>query len=444
MVARRVVSWGVVFVAVIMLVSSLGIVAAGGARPTPAVNPLSARISGAAVTAPGHPAASRPYAAIQPNGPTVPKTPRPVTTPEGSSLPYGIAEAESEIHAGVVPASAVLLPRAPPTTGIPAAGSPITGPSYSSVPAPMGLADFGRGATGPYEYNTSSFASTLNLTNFTDYNPGYSSWDATPNWMTFQLNTVTVNTSYPGATNGSFWIQNVVHFNGTSLQFEDNIWNFSSSAACLGPGTLLSYYGQQSGCFYYVYGPTFQVTYPMTLTLYNNLTIYNDSGRMVPGVYFNYSLTYGGSTHAGLFDFVTFNGNAVASAPPQFQVNGFTYNPLGYLFYDAEIIFGGNGGGANAMIAALNGTATLDYLPSGQTRYRSVPSAYDYGGDTGETAEGVAATWSGTTETLTQGPSFLYGLWNTTNSTFGPHATDVSIQLDYSNIPSYGFGFATN
>ncbi|EQD45395.1 Peptidase A5, thermopsin, partial [mine drainage metagenome] len=203
----------------------------------------------------------------------------------------------------------------------------------------------------------------------------------------------------------------------TSLQFEDNIWKLlQQRRLASAPARLLSYYGQHPGASTTSTARPSRSPTRLTLTLYNNLTIYNDSGRMVPGVYFNYSLTYGGSTHAGLFDFVTFNGNAVASAPPQFQVNGFTYNPLGYLFYDAEIIFGGNGGGANAMIAALNGTATLDYLPSGQTRYRSVPSAYDYGGDTGETAEGVAATWSGTTETLTQGPSFLYGLWNTTNS----------------------------
>lgn len=441
MAVRRWAVWGAALVAVIMLVSSLGL-AAGGAGAPASVH------AGALANPPAaHPAAaSGPVAPSLASHATVPSTPAPRTTApvSDSGLPYGIAQAESQIHAGLVSPSAVLLPRAPSASGIPAPGSPITGPSYPSVPAPMGLADFGQGAHGPYEYNSTSFAATLNLTSFTDYNPGYSGWGAGPDWMTFQLNTVTVNTSYPGATNGSFWIQNVVHFNGTSLQFEDNIWNFSSRAACLGAGTLLSYFGQQSGCFYYVYGPTFQVTYPMVMTLYNNLTIFNDSGRMVPGVYFNYSLTFNGTTHAGDFDFVTFNGNATAAAPPEFQVNGFTYNPLGYLFYDAEIIFGGNGGGANAMIANLSGTATLQYLPGGSTRYRSVPSAYDYGGDTGETAEGIAATWTNTTETLTQGPSFLYGLWNTTNGTFGPHAPSATVTPTFNGLPSYGFVFAAN
>ncbi len=446
MTDRRIVLAGAALVTLIMLVSSMGLVAGlggnhapSGATPAGASSPSVPRGTssasqgslGNALTAP----AAQPAPSMTKNVPEV----------DNPDVPYGITQAEHSIESGQVPASAVMLPRAPSSSGIPAAGSPITGPSYPQIPAPMGLGDFGQSADGPYEFNTSSFAATLQLSSFQDYNPGYSAWDATPDWMTFQLNTVTVNTSYPGSTNGSFWIQNVVHFNGTSLQFEDNIWNFSSAAACLGAGTLLTYYGQQDGCFYYVYGPTFTVSYPFTLTLYNNLTIYNTGTELVPGVYFNYTLQYGSTDVSNTFDFVTFNGTASYSAPPQFQVNGFNYNPLGYLFYDAEIIFGGNGGGANANIVNLTGTATLDSWDAGSGSYVSVPSAYDYGGDTGETSLGVAATWSGTTEYLSQGPSMLYGLWNTANGTFGPAATNVALHVNLiGGLPSDGFLFVTN
>ncbi len=360
-----------------------------------------------------------------------------------STLPYGLSEVDQEIAAGKVNRNAALLPRAP-SGAIPKPGAQISGPSYPGLPAPMGLSDLGQGSNGPYEYNTSSFAATLSLSSFQDYNPGYSAWEASPDWMTFQLNTVTVNVSYPGATNGSFWIQNVVHFNGTTLQFENNIWNFSSPAACLGVGTLLNYSGQQDGCFYYVYGPTYQVSYPLTLTLYNNITISNWGPSPVPDVFFNYSLTDPSGTFVGSFDNVTFNGLASPSAPPEFEVNGFNYAPIGYLFWDAEIIFGGNGGGANANIVELESTAQLQYWNSTTDAYANVPSAYDYGEDTGETSLGVAASYTGATETLVQGPSQLYGLWNTTAGLFGPAALPGSIDLTITGAPVTGFAFVTN
>ncbi len=367
-----------------------------------------------------------------------PSTSTPAASTETVTLP-SVTIAKQLIAEGKLSSSSVFFPNLNRPTQLSTGGT--LSPSYPGTPAPMGLSDLGLGAGGPYEYNTSSFQSVMTLNNFTDYNPGYAGYDAPPNFMTFQLNTVTVNTSYPGFTNGSFWIQNVVHFNGTSLQFEDNIWNFSSTAAALNTGTLLNYTGTLvPGSFYYVYGPTYQVTYPFTLTLYNNLT--GAGGH--PGVYFNYTLTNSSASVSGSYDYVTFNGSYNPSSPIQFQVNGREYNPLGYLFYDAETIFGGNGGGANAVITSLNGSTTLNYWDATSGSYVSVPSAYDYGEDTGETAVGVAAYYTGTTEYINQGPSMLYGLWNTSTTAFGPAANPGWIHISISQPTNYGFLFASN
>ncbi|HTS33107.1 MAG TPA: thermopsin family protease [Thermoplasmata archaeon] len=452
MSSRRSILLGAALVTLIMLVSSMGLLSGLlGARPGPsdgslpsAVHSTAASLTGGSgpslLAGSGKDVAPSPLSSRSPeNGPASASVGGPATS---TTLPYGISQVEHSIAAGQVNRSAALFPRSP-TPGAPIhPDGPITGPSYATTPAPMGLADIGEGASGPYEYNTSSFAATMTIDSFQDYNPGYSAWEVAPDWMTFQLNTVTDNTSYPGADNGSFWIQNVVHFNGTELQFEDNIWNFSSPAGCLETGTLLSYEGQQDGCFYYVYGPTYTVSYPFTITLYNNVTSYFDGVEDIPLVTFGYLLTNATASVGGYFDEVTWNGAVVNT--PQFQVNGYNYNPLGYLTYDAEIILGGNGGGSNAVIQEMDATTQLQYV-NGSGDYVNIPSAYDYGADTGETSIGVSATYAGATETLRQGPSSLYGLWNTTNSLFGPAVPAVTQTVTgVSGLPNYSFAFAEN
>jgi hypothetical protein len=351
-----------------------------------------------------------------------------------------VARVESQIASHQLAASDVFLPAA--DRGVPTRFSTTLTPTYPSNPAPMGIADLGLGSTGPYEYETSSFEGSLNLSSFSAYSPGYAVLlGKNPNATAFQLNTVTVNTSYPGAQNGSFWIQNVVEFNGTSLQFINNIWNFSRPGAGLEPGTLLRYNGTLvSGELYYRTGPTFSVSYPFTVHLYNNVT--TEGGH--PGVYFNYTLSNHTGTVSGSYDYVTFNGTIVPSAPPRFEVSGLGYTPMGYLFYDAELTLGGDGGGSNAVLSDLNATTSLARWNTGTSSYESVPSAYDYGEDTGETSVGVASTYSGTTESLVQGPSFLYGLWNTSATAFGPTAAPGTVNLTLRGLPSDAFAFVAN
>jgi hypothetical protein len=436
MADRRVLLLGVTLVTFLMVLSSLGLLSVGAHAPA-AVSPTSSGASEAVSVLPSKPSYVPPQASFSAAGRTVPQTQTTVAPVDESDPAVAIAQrliAEKKINP-----SSVFFPAQPNPASSP--GGIITPSAYITNPSPNGLADLGQGTGGPYEYNTSSFESSISLSSFTDYNPGYAGWTAPPNYMTWQLNTVTVNVSIPGLADGIFWIQNVVHFNGTTLQFENNIWNMSSSSTGLNPGTLRNFNGTLvPGAYYYTYGPTFQVTYPFTLDLFNNIT--SRGGH--PGVYFNYSLTNTtNGTHIGSFDYVTFNGTASHSAPPSFEVNGKKNNPLG-LFWDAEMIFGGNGGGANAVITNLSGTSTLQYWDQTAGRYQNVRSAYDYGVNTGETVDGVAAAYVGSTELLSQGPSFLVGLWNTTNNTWGPSAQPGWINVDLTGLPSYGYVFASN
>jgi Thermopsin len=447
MADRRVVVLAATLVTFLMVLSSMGLISGAAGARAPAHGPSSLATSTASAAIPGP---ATPYG-------TPPKLATPLAnpSPHGASAPSSAPPSPLGINPAVVAAHRMIANHQlnPSTVFFPTQNPAITSSHpgalaslYSmGTPSPMGLSDIGTGSAGTYVYNSSSFESSITVNSFQDYNPGYAGFDAPPNYMTWQLNTVTVNTSYPGSTTGSFWIQNVVHFNGTAFQFENNIWNFSSPTSGMQTGTLLSYGGQiVPGVFYYVYGPSFTVQYPFTLDLFNNIS--TAGGH--PNVYFNYSLSNTTTgPHSGSFDHVVFNGAVVPTAPPMFEVNGKKYAPItpaGPIFYDAELIFGGNGGGANAIITGLNGSATLSSWNKTAGAYQSVRSAYDYGVDTGETADGVAASYRGTTEYLSQGPSFINGLWNTSDGPLGVHASPGWINVDLHGLPNYGFVFGTN
>jgi thermopsin len=78
-------------------------------------------------------------------------------------------------------------------------------------------------------------------------------------------------------------------------------------------------------------------------------------------------------------------------------------------------------------------------LPNGTATMQTVPAAYDFGTDTGETSEGIAeASTSGpnAVATLGPGPSLLYPLWGIVGATSG--AETITVHL----TPSNAFVFA--
>ena len=334
---------------------------------------------------------------------------------------------------------------------------PVSSPSqaislyYTASPAPMGIGDFGIGNNSTYTFNTSAVLGQAVLDSF-NASAG-SLYEATGNyyWNGFaanspgnpyqsgmQLNTVLANVTFPGSSadplgSGVFWTQNVPDFEGNSIQFIDNIWNFSASGAGMNSGTLLSYDGVLvPGQFYYAIGPTIPAAYPMTMQLYNNVSVVN--GRDV--LTYGYRVVEPSQTYTGIYDTIVFNSpvGSTTGLAPAFRVDGNVTSPGGGIF-DSELVFTGPGAGSNTVITNLTGQLTMSYLTS-QGSWAAPRAAYDYGGNTGETATGVAATWSGTTVNVVQGPSFLYGLWGTAGG-----VPAGAISFTGQSDPNYAFTF---
>jgi thermopsin len=291
-------------------------------------------------------------------------------------------------------------------------------PLYTSSPAPMGIGDFGIVNGNGVNYNTSSFASTITVNNMSAYyllNDG-------PHSLSGQLNTVLTNVTIEGQTGYTYWTQNVFLYSTRThtLSFENNIWNFTSASSIMQSGTISSSTGNvyPNSQVYISIGPTFTVTLPFTLTLYLNET--NDPATHNNVVYFNYSITgnINGTQQAlsNTYDRVTFNSDPNSDMPhsdAHFQVSGTELLPNG-LLYDAEFMIGGPGGGSTTSIYSMNASLTLKYLSGGE--YNNVKSAYDFGTDTGETSSGITEYYtSGDVAHMNAGPSFLYGMWNTTS-----------------------------
>lgn len=389
-----------------------------------------------AVTAAGRSTAGRPYA------PTGLRSPAVARAAAGPTL----AERLGRLR-GTGASSVPIFPPNPNRPRAAPAFAPLDG-LYPNVPAPMGISDFGVGANGSYEYGTQSFEGNLTLTSFSAFTPTNDTAgnETAPDWVLVQLDAVAVNVTLPPAaadrTNGTFWIQNGLHFNGTTVELEDNIWNFSVNASSAIPPTTLAGKGTVvDGAVYVALGPEFTVTapsaaHPLQLQLWDNVS--SASGHTV--VTFGYDV--GG--RSGTYDTVTFGGTASSTSASQFFVDGAKLNPVG-LLYDAELVVGGDGNGANVNVVQLNGTGTLDELSS--STYRNIPSAFDFGADTAETALGVAVAYSGTTAQLTAGPSFLVGLWGTGGTAadrIAPEASSGWLSIDLHVTPSYALLFATN
>jgi len=300
-------------------------------------------------------------------------------------------------------------------------GQPVA-PTYSEAPAPMGVADIGLRDVGGnlvgYVLNTASAEGSITLTNAQSV---YVDGDG-PDMYGIQLNSVLTNVTLFGNSTYQFWTQDFVSYTSSSgeLSFGDNIWNFSDLAGLISPNVFYAHGPNGSlyaPIFYYSGGPTFTIHYPFTVTFYLNSTILSDR----PAVYFNYTLSNYTMTTSGSFDYVIFNSTAGAPTGPapraMFQINGEQYDPTG-LINDIELSVLGNDNGDTTTFYQISATATIAYWNATTRSYWPVPSAVNAGADTGESSDGVASYYTGTSAVaqLSLGPSFLTGLWNSTTA----------------------------
>ncbi len=365
----------------------------------------------------------------------------------------------SAARAAGVPARDIFVPR-PSASPQQIDSSRATGtvrPLYTGSPAPMGLAYYGLSA-GPGGTVVASVLNTTRLeasvvANSTGIQP-LDLVQSSPDAYGIQLNAVVTGVTLFGTGGYSFWTQNVVEYLPAThlLILVTNVWNFSSAAVNLSSNAFYAHgpKGQQVGNTLYfaedvLAGP---IVYPFDLTL--TLTSSITAGRN--NVSFSVALTSptvpAEDFSMPAWDYVVFNslraGGTPLATPAPYTADGRQYNAVG-LTNDFELIFGGPGGGSQATLFGADATLGLAYWDG--TGFVAVPSAFSYGGETGETATGANVAWSNapagrpapgvaTYGTMTTGPSFLTGLWNATGPS-GSYPVTLSVQ------PSNAFNVLT-
>jgi len=329
-------------------------------------------------------------------------------------------------------------------------------PLYSGAPNPAGVAYYGlsegsHGTVVPTAQQTRSLEGGIDMQGSGVY--AQDLYSSSPDAFGMQLNAVQTNVSILGNNSYSFWTQDIVlYFPASSYMILiTNIWNFSGPLLPSNPDGVITnnaLYSQTLGCvdascassdfgyqqaLHYYYSALvipFPVSYPWQMTMYMNSTL--TMGR--DGVSFAVDLSQGsGQDINAQYDTVVFNSilpdqPLTFSAP--YTANGFAYNPV-HLTNDWELIFGGPNGGSNADIASADATLSLGYWNSQLDEYLEIPSAYNYGGETGETVTGMNVAWAdsggiGGAEpdalgagplgfsdwgTVSAGPNVVSGLW---------------------------------
>lgn len=317
----------------------------------------------------------------------------------------------------------------------------VVSPITLQSPAPMGIGDFGvnneTGTPVPTVLDTQSWESTINLNSA---NVMYLDSDG-PDTFGGQLNTVVGNVTVWNTPGGVYWIQDVFFYEPSTGLFLmlDNIWNFTSVAGCEPASTFAAYGGYAGqggtaacpgGTYYYdeIEVPV-AVPMPFTLHMWTNSSITNFTAGQLPSspkmedptVNFGYQLLVGGVNISGAsnWDTVLFNSTETPTPVifhmPLFQVNGAHLTPNNFLLYDAEMMLGGPGGGSTVSFNAINATMSLESYDATTHNFVNVPTAWDVGTDTGETAEGIAEHYTSQgTVILEGGPSLIYPLWGAT------------------------------
>jgi thermopsin len=392
----------------------------------------------------GAPAGPSAHAAALPGA--VPMSSASTTAPSASAA--GTATETrilSALRAAHAPMNEVFLPNFNAETSV---VNGVVSPLYSTAPAPMGLGDFGIQEVGGKNVGMISYTSSVKASvTMNAVDPLYIA-AAGPDQFTIQENTVLTHVDVLGSIDTDYWIQNVPVYYASShtLVFEDNIWNFSNPNFFFPPNGI---YAHGPASFFIddeVYIGVGLVAYhvlpPFTITTYNNATVYNDR----PTVFFNYTLTNASGSVSGSYDFAEFNSTGTHKpthpAPqPTYQIDGKAVNPTGFLLNDAEIMLGGPGGGSETNLENFAGSFGLWTLPNGTSTYRDVPSAFDFGTDTGETSAGIAEYSSGGPHPVAEassGPSLLYPLWGVAGSV-APGAVHQTLTVS----PANAFIFAS-
>ncbi len=308
---------------------------------------------------------------------------------------------------------------------------------YTKEPAPMGLSDFGvNGSGAAYNYSTTRFVGTVTARALTV--------SSVENLTAFQLNAVAVLVN--GSRSADYWVQDVIYLQGgTGLFFAlDNVWNFTTGSAYVTPGSVegsgsiegagvSTYYSDVPGTGWS--GNDVTLGFPATVSA--ELVAGDDAGR--PYVEVLYDDGYGWQG----YDNLTFPWNDGWTFR-DFEVNGSAYDALG-TFYDAEWVQAGPGDQRNVGITAENLTLSLEY--DNGHNMAPVLNAYDFGGDSAETASSVVSSCPSSSATgepvahLTGGsgaPARLYNDSDTAALNASPPLLDGTLEVNQTAVDYSG------
>ena len=369
-----------------------------------------------------------------------------IGTPSGASSVWSssIQRMSNALAQDHVPSQERLLPNANPDVSV---RNGLISPSYGTPSYPNGVGYYGvQDVHGKNVGTITYYQSVEGSLTLNGLNLLYLQ-SAGPDEFTAQLNSVLVGVTVHDTPNLQFWTQNVIYYYQSThtLHLADAIVNFSSPATLSTANTFIGGNGYFAPGFGYFYpeGPTLTVPEPFTITFIMTPAVLNN----MPAVFFNYSIQEShGVTIAGSYDHVEFNATdtGVATSPepkPTYQVDGQAVGGTGFIPNDVELMLGGDGGGSPASIFNINGAMTLGIESNGSKVYGPVPSAYNFGSETGETSEGIAEWASGGTHpvvNLGPGPSIESPLWGVVGAPPFGHLT-ATFSID----PTNAFAFAS-
>jgi thermopsin len=274
-----------------------------------------------------------------------------------------------------------------------------------SPPEPTGIASFGlynvSGNAIPYSIQTASVIGTANISSIGAYNSSASTLNDTVSGATLQLNAELVAEGGNGSEQ-VYWAQDTPDFvtSQNQVSLNDNLWNNTDVSGFLSNSTVTSSNGNSvfptgsnasQAQYFYAYGTNnFTYAEPVDLKL-----LLNESVISGQGILLNFGTQVllngtGGVAPIDWFDNVTISDPQVQKA--YFSINGNDSTPIGS-FYDAELVFCGEGNLEETNFTQMSSTLGLYYLNSSQ--YAPFPSYYSFGGDTGETADNLHVSYNG-------------------------------------------------
>ena len=304
-------------------------------------------------------------------------------------------------------------------------------------PEPTGLASFGiNNASGnamPYEVKTSSLVGVANISAIQAYNSSAPDLNDTVSGATLQLNAMLVVNQ-----NGSqyvYWAQDTPDFvtNASQVAFGDNLWNNTDLAGSMSNQSVTSSNGDDvfstnvNGTSQYYYGfGTNNYTYvePFDIRLLMNESVQPSDVLLQIG---SQVMSNGSGTDAepiNWFDNITIHDPGAQSA--YFYVSGNDSTPIG-TFYDAELVFAGEGNLEATNFTQMDSTLGLFYLNSSSDKLSPFPTYYSFGGDTGEATYNLHVQYAGngTAQVTIGNPNYVYLNASSANSSASSSSSTI-------------------